>query len=235
MNLATQFSATSADEIRESGRAFPSLAATFMNIYPHCSLTLASVLVSLPVLSAHSFVSNWQLPFLNQRKEENGRRNVFMTKSTKTCFAGREDRTRDGHSRPSAYQEDAHPINEIPIVIATIAKPRDNRWLLISTVFTSKSILSSVSFGTFPTSSRGITLRAFCGRTVITDNCYVFWLHTAVFIFETVRPWIDSMTKMSAIAFSWIHVFVEFSLAHFVFLLSSHWLPSMCKTDHFSR
>ena len=34
-----------------------------------------------PVLSAHSFASNWQLLFLNQRKRENGRRNVFMTKS----------------------------------------------------------------------------------------------------------------------------------------------------------
>ena len=29
--------------------------------------------------SAHSFDSNWQLPFLNQRKGENGRRNYFMT------------------------------------------------------------------------------------------------------------------------------------------------------------
>ena len=34
--------------------------------YPHrCS---ASLLGSLPVLSAHSFASNWQLPFLNQQK-----------------------------------------------------------------------------------------------------------------------------------------------------------------------
>ena len=30
---------------------------------------------------ARSFASNWQLPILNQRKRENGRRNVFMTKS----------------------------------------------------------------------------------------------------------------------------------------------------------
>ena len=37
---------------------------------------------SLPVLIAHSFTSNWQLLFLNQRKRENGRRNVFMTKSS---------------------------------------------------------------------------------------------------------------------------------------------------------
>ena len=46
---------------------------------PHCSW--ASLLGSLPVLSAHCFASNWQLLFLNQRKRENGRRNVFMTKS----------------------------------------------------------------------------------------------------------------------------------------------------------
>ena len=46
--------------------------------YPHCSW--ASLLGSLPVLSAHSFASNWQLPFLNQWKGENGCRNYFMTK-----------------------------------------------------------------------------------------------------------------------------------------------------------
>ena len=45
--------------------------------YPHCSW--ASHPGNLPVLSAHSFASNWQLPFLNQRKGENGRRNYFMT------------------------------------------------------------------------------------------------------------------------------------------------------------
>ena len=45
--------------------------------YPHCSW--ASLLCSLPVLSAHSFASNWQLPFLNQREGENSRRNYFMT------------------------------------------------------------------------------------------------------------------------------------------------------------
>ena len=32
-------------------------------------------------LSAHSFASNWQLLLLNQRKRENGRSNLFMTKS----------------------------------------------------------------------------------------------------------------------------------------------------------
>ena len=46
--------------------------------YQYCSL--ASLLGSLRVLCAHAFASNWQLPFLNQRKEENGYRNYFMTK-----------------------------------------------------------------------------------------------------------------------------------------------------------
>ena len=35
----------------------------------------------LPVLSAHSFASNWQLLSLKQRKRENGSRNFFLTKS----------------------------------------------------------------------------------------------------------------------------------------------------------
>ena len=48
------------------------------NIDPHCSW--ASLLGSLPVFIAHSFTSNWQLPFLKQRKGETGRRNGFMTK-----------------------------------------------------------------------------------------------------------------------------------------------------------
>ena len=46
--------------------------------YPHYSW--ANLLGSLPVLSAQSLASNWQLPFLNQqRKGENGCRNYFMT------------------------------------------------------------------------------------------------------------------------------------------------------------
>ena len=45
--------------------------------YPHCSW--ANLLGSLPLLGAHSFASNWQLPFLNQRKGENGRKNYFIT------------------------------------------------------------------------------------------------------------------------------------------------------------
>ena len=46
--------------------------------YSHCSW--ANLLGSLQVLSAHSFVNNWQLPFLNKRKGENGWKNYFMTK-----------------------------------------------------------------------------------------------------------------------------------------------------------
>ena len=46
---------------------------------PNCSWV--SLLGSLPVFSAHSFASNWQLLFLNQQKREKGHRNVFMTKS----------------------------------------------------------------------------------------------------------------------------------------------------------
>ena len=57
---------------------FRSFRAWSVNL-PHCSW--ASLLGSLPVLSAHSFASNWQLLFLNQRKRENERRNLFMTKS----------------------------------------------------------------------------------------------------------------------------------------------------------
>ena len=62
--------------------------------YTHCSW--ASLLGSLPVLSSHSFASNWQLLFMNQRKRENGLRKCFHDHiSTKEC-AGRGDRTR-GH------------------------------------------------------------------------------------------------------------------------------------------
>ena len=73
---------------------------------PHCSW--ASLLGSLPVLSAHSFASNWQLTFLNQQKGGSGRRNVFMTKSQRMFC-----RTWGSNPRPSAYQADAHPI-ELP-------------------------------------------------------------------------------------------------------------------------
>ena len=56
---------------------------------PHCSWV--SLLGSLPVHSAHSFASNWQLLFLNQQKRENGRRNFFMTKShALKCFVSVE-------------------------------------------------------------------------------------------------------------------------------------------------
>ena len=44
---------------------------------PHCSWT--SLLGSLPVMSAHSFTSNWRLSLLNQRKGGTGCINYFMT------------------------------------------------------------------------------------------------------------------------------------------------------------
>ena len=52
--------------------------------YPYCSWAI--LLGRLPVLSAHSFIRNWQLPFLNQRKGENGRRNYFMTSPHERMF-----------------------------------------------------------------------------------------------------------------------------------------------------
>ena len=55
-------------------------------ICSHCSW--ASLLGSLLVLSAHSFDSNWQLPFLIQRKGENGRRNYFMTNLLERMLSG---------------------------------------------------------------------------------------------------------------------------------------------------
>ena len=57
---------------------FRSFRARSVNL---ATLFLGKPTGSLPVLSAHSFASNWQLLFLSQRKRENGPRNVFMTKS----------------------------------------------------------------------------------------------------------------------------------------------------------
>ena len=47
------------------------------------------------IVSAHSFASNWQLPFLNQRKGDNGHRMFFMTNLLPRTCAGREDGIRD--------------------------------------------------------------------------------------------------------------------------------------------
>ena len=55
----------------------------FFFFFHFCFTALQRLLGSLPVLSAHSFASNWQLLSLNQRKRENDRRNVFMTKSSR--------------------------------------------------------------------------------------------------------------------------------------------------------
>ena len=45
--------------------------------HPHCSW--ANLQANLPVLSAYSFASNWQLLFLNQWKGKNGCRNYFIS------------------------------------------------------------------------------------------------------------------------------------------------------------
>ena len=65
------------------------------------TLSWASFLGSLPVLSACSFASNWQLPFLNQRRGENGRRNYFMNSLQERMLP-------DVNPRLSTYQVDAH-------------------------------------------------------------------------------------------------------------------------------
>ena len=77
--------------------------------YPHCSWP--SLLGSLPVLSAHSFtIFYWQLPFLNQRKGENGRRNYFMTTlHERTWPISTKDCTRNHpHTRRTCIQLSYH-------------------------------------------------------------------------------------------------------------------------------
>ena len=59
--------------------------STHLRSFRERSVNLATLFLGNPprqfTLRAHSFASNWQLLFLNQRKRENGRRNIFMTKS----------------------------------------------------------------------------------------------------------------------------------------------------------
>ena len=70
---------------------------------PHCSW--ASLLGSLPVPSAHSFASNWQLLFLNQRKRENG-----VEMFSWPCLHERMRRTWGSNSWPLACQANTLPI-----------------------------------------------------------------------------------------------------------------------------
>ena len=49
------------------------------------------LLSSQPVLSAHSFASNWQLPFLNQRKGENDCKKDFMINLNERRYAFRHE------------------------------------------------------------------------------------------------------------------------------------------------
>ena len=65
---------------------------------------------SLLVLSAHSFASNWQLPFLNQRKGENGRIIFFMTKSPRNNVRRTRGSTRDSsHTDGRAFDRAIAP------------------------------------------------------------------------------------------------------------------------------
>ena len=73
------------------------------------TLLLGNLVGSLPVLSAHSFPSNWQLLFLNQRKRENGRRIFYHDQVSTKEFSGHGDRTRGA----LACQVDTLPI-ELP-------------------------------------------------------------------------------------------------------------------------
>ena len=77
---------------------FTALQSLFMSFltYPHCSW--ASLLGSLPELSVHSFVSNWQLPFLSGR--ERIVVEIFHDQTPRNNVVGREDRTRDRHAHP---------------------------------------------------------------------------------------------------------------------------------------
>ena len=56
--------------------------------YTHCSWADLDLLSGLPVLIAHTFASNWQLPFLNQQQEENNHRNYFMINLHESNMAG---------------------------------------------------------------------------------------------------------------------------------------------------
>ena len=55
-------------------------------IYSHCSWAVLGLLSGEPVLSAHTFASNWQLPFLNQRKGGNGCSNYLSRLMTKWLY-----------------------------------------------------------------------------------------------------------------------------------------------------
>ena len=55
-------------------------------IYSHCSWAVLGLLSGEPVLSAHTFASNWQLPFLNQWKGGNGCSNYLSRLMTKWLY-----------------------------------------------------------------------------------------------------------------------------------------------------
>ena len=93
---------------------------------PHCSW--ASLVGSLPVFSAHSFASYWQLLFLNQRKRENGRRIFFHDQiSMKEC-AGRGERTRGRlHAKGTRFRSSYRARHGRQRLTYTISSPLAQR------------------------------------------------------------------------------------------------------------
>ena len=88
-----------------------SLRARSVNLSTH---TWASLLGSLPVLSVHSYASNWQLLFLNQRKGEKSHTKYFMANLKERMLSDGEL-----NPRPSAYRTDAHPT-ELPLRLVKV-------------------------------------------------------------------------------------------------------------------
>ena len=70
---------------------------------PRPGHVLTKTIKGLSVLSAHSFASNWQLPFLNQRQRM-AVEIISWPNSTKECC-----RTPGSNLRPSTYQAEADP------------------------------------------------------------------------------------------------------------------------------
>ena len=101
--------------------------------YPHCSW--ASLLGSLPILSlsACSFASNWQLPFLNQRKGENGHRVCFFfhDQSPRKNVAGRHDQTRDRpHTRRTPIRS-SYATSAITVRMYSFKEIKSNKYYLL--------------------------------------------------------------------------------------------------------
>ena len=110
--------------------------------YPNHSVS-GQALSSLPVLSAHSFASNWQLLFWNQQKRENGRWKCFHDQVSMKACTGRGDRAgtwQNPHKDcdPSKGSDQlAHPYSLIRDSAVCLKKvcdlscPKSTKWRLI--------------------------------------------------------------------------------------------------------